>query len=120
MESESINSILLTIFSNLLTGFSIVWNIRFFEQKTCSDIKYIKVPTVITKVIKVDSTGKVLSKKIQTDSPNVPEPEEREVIPVEEEDYKLPEKTKKVVKVARKPKPTKKTMALRWKQAKTI
>lgn len=82
------------------------------EQKTCSEIKYIKVPTVITKVIKVDSTGKVLSKKIQTDSPNVPEPEEKEVIPiVQEEDYKLPERPKPRPtrkKIARKPEPTKK------------
>ena len=45
------------------------------EQKTCSEIKYIKVPTVITKIIKVDTTGKVVSKEIQTDSPNIPEPE---------------------------------------------
>ena len=43
------------------------------EQKSCAEIKYIKVPTVITKVIKVDNSGNVLSKSIETDSPDITE-----------------------------------------------
>ena len=81
-----------------------------------SQIKYIKVPTVITKVIKVDNTGKVLSKEIQTDSPSVPKPEvteEEEYTPPPppptmkaEKSYKLPVKPAPVP--APTPKPTNK------------
>jgi hypothetical protein len=83
------------------------------KAPVCSQVKYIKVPTVITKVIKVDNTGKVLSKEIQTDSPAVPMPEPTQPLPqppappvVEEEDYKLPEKTNPPPKPT--PKPTNK------------
>lgn len=41
------------------------------QQKTCDEIRYIKVPTVITKVIKVDQNGKVLSKSVETDTPTI-------------------------------------------------
>jgi hypothetical protein len=81
------------------------------KQKTCSEIKYIKVPTVITKVIKVDATGKVVSKEIKTDSPNVPKTED--VMPVvEEESYKLPERPRPKKKVMKQTEPTKKTCNL--------
>ena len=90
-----------------------------FKQKTCSEIKYIKVPTVITKVIKVDNTGKVLSKEIKTDSAEAPDSKEvttEDRMPVvEEESYKLPEKPKLQQfkkKVANKTEPTKKTCNL--------
>jgi len=80
------------------------------KQQVCSEIKYIKVPTVITKIIKVDTTGKVLSKEIKTDSPSVPMPQPTRPPPpapvIEEEDYTLPEKP--VPTPAATPKPTNK------------
>jgi hypothetical protein len=41
------------------------------REKTCAEIKYIKVPTIITKVIKVDDKGNVLSKSIESDAPDI-------------------------------------------------
>jgi hypothetical protein len=41
------------------------------KAETCSRIKYIKVPTIITKVIRVDDKGNVLSKSIETDAPDI-------------------------------------------------
>lgn len=43
------------------------------KQKSCDEIRYIKVPTIITKVIKVDENGKVLSKSVETDAPTMDE-----------------------------------------------
>jgi len=44
------------------------------KETKCAEIKYIKVPTVITKIIKVDNNGNVLSKEVETDAPDITEP----------------------------------------------
>lgn len=41
------------------------------KAETCARLKYIKVPTIITKVIKVDEKGNVLSKSVETDAPDI-------------------------------------------------
>lgn len=43
------------------------------KEETCAKIKYIKVPTIITKVIRVNDKGEVLSKSIETDAPDITE-----------------------------------------------
>ena len=43
------------------------------KESKCAEIKYIKVPTIITKVIKVDTNGNVLSKSVESDSPDITE-----------------------------------------------
>tara|TARA_B100001057_G_C22786894_1_gene925971 strand:- start:584 stop:1531 length:948 start_codon:yes stop_codon:yes gene_type:complete len=68
------------------------------KQTRCAEIKYIKVPTIITKVVKVDQTGKVLSKSVEKEETVISEEDEvpittKQVMP--EEEYNVPVPTKK-------------------------
>lgn len=44
------------------------------ECKSCDEIRYIKVPTIITKTVTVDQSGKIVSQQIDAGSTNPTEP----------------------------------------------
>ncbi len=43
------------------------------KEETCAKIKYIKVPTIITKVVRVNDRGDVLSTSVESNAPDITE-----------------------------------------------